>query len=250
MKTMQPPVKLTPDITLAHLISVDPKAAEMLASIGLEPTEHKDETLRSVCKQRQWSEVEVLQWIKKHRPVYGGSEKKDEDRPEPGFGNEVVKWCDYIEEDLHASSLELLNEISSDFPRVCQIHGNQYPWLKSMKWHFENFEEALRLYLKFEKNKFFTLIRKWNNHKGYTLDGTVREMNRCISLVRQDHLLLQDYMNTLNDKAHGFQNPSGGCTTLRILNQNFKMLYSGLNKQFKIEKENLLPLVQKKLDAS
>ena len=246
METMQPPVKLTADITLAHLMSVDPKAAEMLASIGLEPAEHMNETLRSVCKQRQWSEVEVLQWIKKHRTARDSSRNENEECRDPDFGDDAVKWCDYIEENLHVPNLEQLNEISRDFPRVLQIHGNQYPWLKNMKWYFENFEEALGLYLKFEEKKFFPLIRRWHNHSGYTLDGTIREVKRCISITTQDHLILQNYMDTLHKKGRPFKNPAGGCTTLRILNQNFKMLFENLEAQFKIECEKVIPVIKKK----
>jgi len=249
METTQSPARLTPDSTLAHLISVDPKAAEMLASIGLDLAEHKDETLRSVCKQRQWSEVEVLQWIKKHRSDCDKSESENDGCQEPDYGNDILKWTNYIEEELHAYNVQLLNEISDDFPRVHQIHGNQYPHLKNMKLHFEVFEEAIQLYLTFEKKKFFKLIRKWDKHSGDVLYGTIRGINKGIAIMSEDQKRLQTYMDIFRDKGNGFENPGGACTTLRILNENFKMLYSGLDKQFTMEEEILLPLVQKKLDA-
>lgn len=250
METNQSLAKLTPDTTLSHLISVEPGAAQMLASIGLEPAEHKGETLRAVCKQRQWSEVEVLQWIKKHRLVCDESASKDDPYQEPDFNNDVVRWCECIEENTHTSTLELLNEISRDFPRVLHIHGNQYPWLKNMKWQFEHFEDALRLYLRFEQKKFFPLIRKWQESKGEVLDGTIREVKRCVTIITRDQKRLQDVKVTLREKGNEFESPSGACTTLRILNQNFKMLYSGLDEQFEVEEETLLPLLQEKLDAS
>lgn len=249
METTQSPVKLTPDTTFAHLISVDPKAAEMLASIGLDPAEYKEETLRSVCKQRKWSEVEVLQWIKKHSSVRDGSGSENDGCQEPDFENDLLKWTNYIEEELHAYNVQLLNEISDDFPRLHQIHGNQYPQLKNMKWHFENFDDVLRLYLTFEKKKFFKLIRKWDKHRGDMLDGTRRELERCLHIIEEDQERLQRLMKTVRKKGNDFENPAGACSTLRILNQNFKMLYSGLDKQFKMEEKIFLPLVQKKLDA-
>jgi|AntRauTorckE6833_2_1112554.scaffolds.fasta_scaffold15806_3 iron-sulfur cluster repair protein YtfE (RIC family) len=248
METTPSLARLTPDITLAHLISVDPQAAEMLASIGLDPAEHKEETLRSVCKQRQWSEVEVLQWIKKHRPATNGNSGEGSPRQEPDFGNDILKWTNYIEEKLHATNVQLLNEIGDDFPRVHQIHGNQYPHLKNMKLHFEAFEEAIRLYLTFEKKKLFELIRKWNKYSGDVLHGTIHRIKKGIAIMREDQTRLQNYMNTLRDKGNGFESPAGACSTLRILNQNFKMLYSGLDKQFEVEKEALIPIIEQRME--
>lgn len=247
METTKSLTKLTPDITLSHLVSVDPESAQMLASIGLDPAEHEGETLRAVCKQRQWSEEEVLQWLKKHR--FAGEEIASKADPfqEPDFGTDIVGWCEYIEEHSHISVRELLNEISRNFPRVVQIHGTQYPRLKNMKWHFEYFEDALRLYLRFEQKKFFSLIRKWQESKREVLDGTIRELNRCITIIRDDQKRLQDTMSTLRDKGNEFENPSGACTTLRIMNQNFKMLFKNLEAQFSIEREKVLPMIEQKI---
>lgn len=249
METNHSIAELTPDIRLSHLILVDPKAAEMLASIGLDPAEHEEETLRAVCKQRQWSEVEVLQWIKKHRladePV-----SKDDSFEKPDLRKNIVRWCGFIEENTHSTILEVLNQVSKDFPRVMQIHGNQYPWLKNMKWHVEYFEDALRLYLTFEQKKFFPLIQKWQKTKGETLDGMIREVRRCATLIKRDQERLKNNMAILREKGNEFDSPNGACTTLRILNQKFKMLYSSLDKHFKVEQKTLLSLVQEKLDAS
>lgn len=66
MKQVEEREQLTPGAMLSHIISVHHEAAELLASIGLKPSTQKDQTLRSVCQQRQWSKVEVLDWVKKY----------------------------------------------------------------------------------------------------------------------------------------------------------------------------------------
>ncbi len=244
MKTNQSLAKLTPDIMLSKLIAIDQEAGHMLSSIGLDPSEHKNETLRSVCKQRQWSEVEVLQWIKKHRVAQNGSANENDIHTEPDFGSNIVEWCNYLEENLHADNLELLSEIGNDFPRVMQIHGNQYPWLKNIKWHFEEFEEKLQLYLLFEEKKLFKLIKKLEKESGNVLEGTARELKRCLNIIKQDQKRLQQYMDTIREKGREFKNPPGACTTLRILNQNFKMLFENLEAQLRVEREKILPIVE------
>ncbi|MBN2732359.1 MAG: hemerythrin domain-containing protein [Balneolaceae bacterium] len=250
LETNKSLAELTPDSTISHIVSINHEAAEMLASIGLEPSEHMDETLRAVCKQRQWSEVEVLQWIKKYLSVPNDSKTDNTPQEQSNFGENAAAWCNYLKTEFHDPNLELLNEISTNFPRVLQIHGNQYPWLKNMQWHFEGFEGKVRLYFKFEEKKLFRLIEKLENDHGSVLDGTIRELDRCMKIIEEDQKQLHHYMEKVREKGRGFKNPPGACSTLRILNQNFELLFSGLNDQFKKEKEIILPLVQKKLAAA
>ncbi|HEX6982630.1 MAG TPA: hypothetical protein VF181_07700 [Balneolaceae bacterium] len=240
--------KLTPDATLSQIIAADRHAAELLASIGLNPFDHKNQSLRSVCQQRQWSEVEVLKWIKKQRRTENDkpSERKQE---KPDYGDNLSGWCEYLHEEFHSVNLKLLEEISNSFPRVHQIHGNQYPWLKNMQWYFERFEEAVRMYYEFEAKRFYPLVNTLQHTKGDLLDGTIRKLKRCLEIVHKDQSRLLRLMKTISENGNKFENPGGACSTLRILNQNFKTLFTGLNKQFKVEKESLLPLVQEKIKA-
>lgn len=240
--------KLTPDATLSEIMAVDQQAAELLASIGLNPRNYENQTLRSVCQQRQWSEVEVLRWIKKQR--HSGTGKLVEEKKEKAdFGDNLSKWYEYLEEEFHSVNLGLLEEIADSFPRVHKIHGNQYPWLKNMQWHFESFDEALRMYYEFQAKKFFPLIERLHNTKGDLLDGTIRKLERCLEIVEKDQNRLQGFMRSLSENGNGFENPGGACSTLRITNQNFKALSANLNSQFDIERESLLPIIRKKIKA-
>lgn len=64
MKSEKTLTRLTPEATINKIISADQHAAELLASIGMNPEQHESQTLRSVCQQRQWNEEELLKWIK------------------------------------------------------------------------------------------------------------------------------------------------------------------------------------------
>lgn len=237
--------KLTPDATLSEIVAVDRKAGELLASIGLNPDNHKNQTLRSVCQQRQWSEVEVLRWVKKQRSLLNGK-RSEMKQKEADFGDDLSRWCEYLVDAFHSKNVELLTEIENNFPRVHQIHGNQYPWLKNMQWHFERFDEALRMYYEFEEKKFYPLLLKLYNTKGELLHGTIRKLERCLGIVEKDQQRLSRFMRTLSDHGHGFKSPEGACSTLRIVNQDFRTLFNGLKKQFEIEKKFLLPIIREK----
>jgi iron-sulfur cluster repair protein YtfE (RIC family) len=238
--------KLTPDATLAQIVTADPEAGELLSSIGLKPGGHENQTLRSVCQQRQWNEVEVLKWIKKQRPLGNGKPKKHDNLD---FRTNLSAGCEYLKEEYHAVNLHLLEEIADGFLRVHKIHGNQYPWLKHMPWHFERLNEALGLYYEFEAKTFFPLVDTLQQARGELLDGTIRKLERCIEIVNKDQDRLRYLMRTLLKMSNKFASPEGACTTLRTTNQNLKSLFSNLHRQFEVEKETLLPAVQQKIEA-
>lgn len=249
MNTNQNLASLTPDATLDQIISADQKAGQLLASIGLEPYNHKKETLRSVCQQRRWSEVEVLQWIKKNRIYDNGDPEEKEASEQPNFGKNLFRWCNYVEETYHKKILRLLGEISSDFPRVHQVHGNQYLWLKNVQWYLDAFEDKLQFYIYFESKKFFPLANNLNGTTKDLLDGTIQKLNKGLEIVSEDQNEMLKLMRTLEEKGRGFANPPLACSTLRILNHNLKTLCSTLKKQFEIEQEFVIPLIKQKLGS-
>lgn len=241
---------LTPDATLSQITSAHRQVTNLLTSIGLEPSSHRNETLRAVCQQRQWNESEVLHWIKEKTLPSHVPDPDDVQQDEPECSTNLIKWCEYISEGFHPLNIELLNEIAGTFPRVTKVHGNQYPRLKHMREHFRRFSGDLELYFKFESRKLFPLAEKLDDPGLQLLDGTIRKLKQGIHIVEEDQQRLLRLMNVLREKGRQFENPKGACTTFRILNEHFKMLEKQLNKQFKVEKEIIIPLIQQKLERT
>lgn len=238
---------LTPDATIDQIINAEKNAGKLLASIGLSPDNHKSETLRSVCQQKKWSEVEVLKWLKKNQQNNSVS-KSEKDKKEPlELGNNLEKWCDHLEKHFITKHRQLLEEINSDFPRVHKIHGNQYGWLKNMHWYLEKLEEKVNYYFYFQQSKLFPLLEELENSKKKVLHGTITKINNGIEIIEEDQDEILDLIDTTEKKGQGLENPEGACSTLRILNYNIKTLFSSLRKQIELEREHIIPLVKQKL---
>lgn len=234
---------LTPDATLDEIISVDRQAGQLLEAIGLNLSEHKDQSLRSICQQRKWSEREVLRWLKKHQSAENGEADKTD------FDGTIAEWTEYLKTEYLDKNEERIEAIKNDFPRVRQIHGNQYPWLKNMQWQFERMEEALKMYYRFERQKFYPLLSKMEASSTDMLYGSTKKVERSIGIVQKDQDRIQEFMQKLRIDSNRFENPGGACSTLRILNQNFKTLFEAISKQFEIEQEQLLPAARKKIET-
>jgi len=250
MDTDQSLSRLTPEATISEIINADSEAGELLASIGLSLSKLKKDTLRSVCQQRKWSEVEVLQWLKKHSSTTNGEAPGTNTDSVPDEDASLTKWTSYLEESLIQSNRSLLLELDENFPRIQKIHGNQYPWLKTMRWNFDKFSEALDMYYSFEREKFFPLIERLNNNSNKNLNhGTIQKLKKSFEIVEQDQRRLQQSMQTIRKKGNQFENPGNACSTLRIQNENFKILFTQLEEQFDVEQDHLLPRTKETLEV-
>lgn len=240
---------LTADATIGQIVSVEKNAGELLSSIGLSPQNHKSETLRSVCQQKKWSEVEVLKWLKKNQQSNSPPKSVEDQKEPPDFGKNLQKWSEYLEQHFLTRSAELLEDINRDFPRVHKIHGNQYEWLKNMHWYIKKLEGKLNYYFYFQRHKLFPLLENLKDPKKKVLHGTIKKVNSGIEIIEEDQSTIIELIDTIEKKGQGLKNPEGACSTLRILNYNVKKLFSSLKKQIAIEREHLIPLIKQKLKS-
>jgi len=241
--------KLSPDATIGEIITANKQAAQLLASIGLSAEDHRDESLRSVCQQRQWSEVEVLKWLQKNERIQDKVVGKDAGNVKDDIEDSLEKYCVYIEEHHIEKTAGLLEDIADKFPRVHQIHGTQYPWLNDIKWYLESLQEKLNYYLKFEKEKFFPLLKEIDNAGRELLDGTISNIRNGLAIIREDQKEILNLIHDIRRKGNSLESPDGSCSTLRIFNRDLKALFDSVEEQIKMERNDMLPMVGKKLKS-
>lgn len=243
--------KLTPDVTIKQIIDTHKEAGELLASIGLQPSQHQEETLRSVCQQRHWSEVEVLDWVKKHTNGSGAAKKNVISKSVPLEDESLKKWSEYLKETYINPIENLLEEIDQNFPRVHKIHGNQYPWLKNVQWHYEKLQEALQMYQAFEQETFLPAAQSLSKARPTTVThGMIKRLERCFSIIDRDQKRIKRLMDKVKRKGNNFENPELACSTLRILNKNFKLFCQKLESQFDFESKKLIPRIEQELSVT
>lgn len=244
-KTMQ---SLTPEATFSQIVSADRKAATLLASIGLDPSEHGDRTLRSVCRQRQWDEEELLRWIREYRPGHDGESGVSKNSRRKLLEDDISHWCEYLERHFHDPGRKLLADIGEYYRRARTVSGNDR--LEKMEEPLGRFREALRLYYRFKEQKLnplATLLQEQSNRK--MLDGNISKLKRSLQIIAHDQKRMNDLMDKLKRKGRNFESPPDSCSALHILNRRFKKLYTKLSTQFRLEKEELIPRIQTQLPA-
>jgi len=242
---------LTPDATINQIVQTHQDAEELLASIGLKPSKHKEETLRSVCQQRKWSEVEVLNWVKRYSNGTDTEGNRTEKIRMPDNEDAIEKWSSYFKEIYLVPVENLLDEIDKNFPRVHKIHGNQYTWLKNMQWHYNRLQEALQMYQTFERETFLPAVQNLSKACPTTVThGLFKRLEKCFSVIDRDQKRIKLLMYKVKREGHDFKNPELACSTLRILNENLKLLYENLESQFDFENKKLIPRIEQELSVT
>ncbi|REL38603.1 hypothetical protein DYD21_01245 [Rhodohalobacter sp. SW132] len=244
MSTEKTLPKLTPEATINQIISSDQNAAKLLNSIGMKPEQYQDQTLRSVCQQRQWNEEELLSWIQKNHAEPGCIKNTPEN---PDFKEDLSHWVNWLSDSVQPCIRELLTEISRDLPRVQLVHGNQYTWLKNIEWHFNTLNNQLKLYLSLENETLFPMANELNDRKESILYGKVRDLKRALEILESDRPKIKKEMDKIREFSDGFKHPAGACSTLRIMNKNLADLSTQLERYFSIEQEHLFPLIKNQL---
>lgn len=244
MKTKELSPALTPEATLQQITTVSQPAMELLTSIGLNVSGHYDKTLRQVCTERKWSEVEVLDWIKKHDQ----SEKK---APEPALKNtsdkSISELCDLLVHENHSFFTNAVSVIEDNYSRISKVHGSQYLWLKEAEWHVHLLVDKLSLYLKFEYRKFFPLAKQLQVKQEQILDGDVQSLKRSVKLIKEDHDRLMDIMHSIRTIKGSLQFDESACSSFRILCKQLNDLFECLDNHIRIEKHELLPKIRLQL---
>lgn len=234
--------QLTTHATLAQIESACRDAGELLESIGLDPAEHQNESLRFVCQQRQWSETEVLEWVKKKCSI---NNQKADDVP---LENDLVQWSEYLQQNYHAPNQKRLQEINNNFNQTLHASNRQQAGIKKLQRSFDQLAETLEMYYMFEQKKFHPILQKIETKNGDLLDGTLRKAERAVDLISQDQDKIKDYMHELETKSYHVEAPTGPNATIQLLRKNIRLLVQALTRQFKIEKTEMLPKVQRKID--
>jgi iron-sulfur cluster repair protein YtfE (RIC family) len=236
--------KLTPEATINQIISSYRKAAKLLNSIGMKPEQHRDQTLRSVCQQRQWNEEELLRWIKKNHAEPECIKSVPEN---PDFNEDLSHWCSWLSDSIQPCIRELITDVSRNLPRVQLVHGNQYTWLKNYEWHFTTLKEQLELYLLLERETLYPLAIELNDQRESILYGKVKDLIRSLEILESNHPKSLKEINKIEEFSDGFRHPAGACSTFRIMNKNLADLSAQLKNYFSIEQEKLFPLIKGQL---
>ncbi len=231
--------RLTPDSTIEEMVASQPEVAGLIASIGMNPELHPGETIRAVCQRKQWNEVELIDWINRQLSSGNGLENG---AILASAEDSLAYWHDQLVSEIEKNR-KLMNRIRNEFPRVHDIHGNQYTWLKDASWHVGSLYENYRLYSDFELRVFLPGIRSLEQGDSSLLDGLVRKLSHGCDILETDREKMNDTIRKIRKLASGFRHPEGSCTTMRILNQTFLYLFDGMMRQFGLEKK-VIPLVR------
>ncbi|MEX0944527.1 MAG: hypothetical protein WDZ38_02565 [Balneolaceae bacterium] len=248
MNTAKTVHQLSAQATVGQIVSVSDSAKGLLHSIGLKPENHQNKTLRQVCTELKWNEEEVLEWIKQKNHVLDDHFENGTESPEQMQEYGLAGKCAHFCKTGYDTIFEPLDNVNDTLPRVYKVHGIQDHFLKILEEEFEPFNKRLRLHLKFQRNKFFRQIQKFESAKNEVLDGVVQGLKKSIDIIREDQKELNKRMDKMEKVTHHFDLPEHACSTYRIMMKSLETLVAEVRKLNRNIVEELIQPISDKLN--
>lgn len=227
---------ISPHTPVAQIITSHKEMFNLLKSLGLNPHNYKNETLRTLCMDKHWREEELLRWLSKEFGISPSPSKK----PPVDSRAQQLRSFQY-------QNLDLLHEVKPEVRRIHAVHGMQYPWLKKFAAQFEDFSGILNLYLMFGQKKIMPLLGETATLKKELQDGERQTLRRGVILLQKEQQKLKTLMEAMQHGSNYFVIDQSSCISLRVMNRTMIKLLEGVSRQFEIEQEWLLPTIKSNL---
>lgn len=241
---------LTPEATLRQIASESENAPELLKSIGVNPDQNFDKTLRQVCTEKQWNEAELLEWIKKQekRAPESGMPGKN-GSPDLSEEDDLTVICRYIDSELISRISYSTGPVKNRFNRAVKVYSTQHPWLKNVAADMRQLLKKLDDVVRFKRETFYPLAEEIQKQREKLLDGSVQKIKRSLKIVDEDHRRLSSLMKRIRKSANDFNVDENTCSAIRVLCSRLLQLFGHVEQHIELEKKSLLPCLQEKLDA-
>lgn len=235
------------DATLEQLSMVHENTPDLLESIGLNPVQYWDKTLKQVCFEKQWNESELLEWIRKNTPETIANGKSAKNVESYSGNSTATDICSMLSKQMHPRIREYAELVGSEFERVYALHAIQYPWLSEISWDLRKLLENLNRFLQFEERVFYPLTKEAEQYHEQMLDGSAQKLKRSLSLINDDHEQILGRATKIRRIGNLFKIEDGTCTTFRLLCRSMDELFDLICSLVTIEKTLLLPAVDRLL---
>lgn len=219
---------LTPDTTLAEVISAHPSLARELERRGLDYCCGGSRTIQQACASNGLDAGRVVTELTSAAI----------DEPEaPWSSMDLVQLIDHVETTHHRYLWEELPRLSALADKIVTVHGGRHPELAEIRSCYEAIRADLEPHLIKEERVLFPMLRELATadaapsfHCGTVLNP--------ISVMLREHESVGELLRRLRTLTDDFTPPADGCGSYVALFRGFDELET--DTHLHIHKENFL----------
>lgn len=226
--------------TIGGIVSGDRQMAELLISIGLNPEEHRNRTIRQACRELQWNEYELIDWIRNERLRYG--ELSDSEENETGFSGRGVPLkdlCEQLERETLPDLERRMAGISDHLGLTIPVDPAKSVSFRCFCRQIGSLFEHLDYYLRFQKGRFIPLLRTVKRFDETVRDGEYRSLKRAVEILTEDHKRLRSGLESIVPGA------------VEWMNGGYPVIYGGKLvhdcRELKVNAEALFRIMEKRV---
>ena len=224
-------------ISMAEVALTFPQALEILKKYDLDFCCGGKKPFRDVCEKSGVNAEKVWQEIIQAKGMHGADNRMNFNSWDLGL---VI---DFILQHHHQYVRYSIPQITQLLDKVCSVHGNDSPFLFSIREDFHALADELMAHMPKEEQILFPAIRKivaeLRAHQDVSLAQSRLEV--AISVMEREHEAAGDLIKSIRELTERYTPPSYACPTFKMTYQMLKQFDDDLMQHIHVENNVLFP---------
>jgi regulator of cell morphogenesis and NO signaling len=228
-------MELLSDRTVRELASINPGAARIFESFGIDYCCGGERSLAQACAVAKVNVQEVVDAIEKPRA-------KECDRDWQAAS--LKELSTHIVEKHHEYVRREIPRLIALIAKVAKVHGQNHAELEKVEISFQALAEELTTHLLKEERMLFPYIAQLENaaesggRPAPAIFGTVQNPVR---MMMMEHDSAGELLHKMRELTNGYTVPEGGCMSYKMLYQALPEFEADLHQHIHLENNILFP---------
>ena len=225
--------------TLRELVLENPAATRVLEKLGLDYCCGGSQSLEQACRAANLPIDQALESLAATELASPSAGFDRDWRREP-----LADLVAYITSTHHQYTRETIARLAPLFEKVCSVHGNNHPELRSIQASFLGLADELTMHLMKEEMMLFPYIVRMEEsviEKQPILPPPFGTVQNPVSMMMHEHDSAGDALRTMRKASGGYAAPADACISYQTLYQALGEFEADLHQHIHLENNILFP---------
>jgi len=151
--------------------------------------------------------------------------------------------CDYIVQTHHSYVREQVPFIRQKLEKLCEVHGDHHPELKTVRDMFETASANLAEHMEKEETRLFPAVKELAgmDDKRASANDRTEQLLDIVQELKAEHQAEGDRFGEMAGITSGFLVPDDGCNTYRVAYSALSDFVDDLHRHVHLENNILFP---------
>lgn len=221
--------------TIGQIVAADYRTSSVFNKHGIDFCCSGDRTIEEACASSDINTAEVMHELQN---------LEEDESSDDNYNNWSLDFLsDYIINNHHNKTREVLPEIKFYAEKVASVHGRNHPELIEMFQNVATLSNEMMSHMDKEEERLFPYIKKLV--AGDVSEKEKQNSTEVIEMMQDEHNETGDIMKKLRSLSDGFTLPEDACNSYQVYFKQLEDFEEELFKHVHLENNILFPKAMK-----